>query len=307
MKAKRSFISPERLKDLQKRNGIYSISFCGTDGCTCREVETMCSRGFFSLFIQAVYGIEFSKRNRIPYYVDYGSRKSCYSDPSKMDQNFWNYYFEQPFPRLENDSQSIPALDKEVHPLRIWSRKHFRYLHREVVSKLHFKNEVEEILQQKRADFTRSSVLGVQIRCTDHATEVQAVGLEKILNEISKKMASYDKLFVATDDSGVLHLLKQRYGSKLMYNEAVRSENELAVHSVRSIGDRYKVGLEVLVDCYCLSLCRGTLLLHSNISYAALLFNPNLPYTLLERAKERRKRLKTLFLYYLNQFGIRKW
>lgn len=303
----RGLISRGRLKELQLPNSVYIITFCGIDGCTCKEAEKGCSRGFFSLFLQAVNGIAFAERNGLPYYVSFGNRKSLYSDPGKEEQNFWNYYFNQPIPLLSEEVKQVNNLNIEVHPLRIWSKKHFLYLHREVVKNLRFQNDVQEILEANRNVFVKNKVLGVQIRCTDHATEVQPVCLERIFEEIAKQITEFDKLFVATDNNFVISSLQERYGEKLVCHAAERSDNDMAVHLNSSIKDRYKLGLDVLVDCYCLSLCKQVILVHSNISYAALLFNPELPYTLLERPKEKRKRLKTLFLYNLDRFGIRKW
>lgn len=285
---------------------MYTV-VCEVEGCSCNEGDKICERGFFSLFIQAVYGIRFASKIGVPYYIDFGSRKYLYSDPDKEDQNFWNYYFHQPLSRISKESKAVPNLNIETYPLRIWDRSHFLQLNKEVVSRLQFKENVLKVLEEKKRTFKRYKVLGVQIRCTDHAVEILPVRLKEILKEIEKKIDRYDKLFVATDDSKVIFLLQKRFGSKLIFNEATRSGNEVAVHMNRETRNRYKLGLEVLVDCYCLSLCKHAILLQSNISYAALLFNPLLSFTLLERAKVRRKRLKTLFLFYLNKFGIRKW
>ena len=306
MKGKRSLIAPHRLKELHKRDGVYVIS-CGTDDCPCGRVDPGCERGFFSLFIQVVYGIAFAEKNKLPYHVNFGNCEYRYSDPTQGSINFWNYYFLQPLPGIPEKSQLVFNLFNEVYPLRIWNHRHFIEMHQQVVSQLQFSNEVDKVLKKYAERIKGQNVLGVQIRGTDHSEEVVPVSLKRILKKIDLKINTHDKLFVSTDDERVLLLLKNRYGSKLIYNEVVRSGSEIAVHSDRTIKDRYRLGLEVLADCYCLSLCRNAILLHSNISYAALLFNPYLPYTLLERAEERRKRLKTLILFYLDKFGIRKW
>lgn len=306
MKAKRSRISPERLKDLQQHNAVYVIS-CGVEGCPCQNAVPACERGFFSLFLQAVYGIAFAEKNNLPYYINFGNCQYLYSDPAKGERNFWNYYFLQPLPQVPGKSTLVPNLFNEVFPLRIWDRWQIAGMNQAVVSRLQFTDEVKQMLEKHVPAFQNQNVLGVQIRCTDHSNEISPVSITRILKEIDRKIKEHDKLFVATDDSSVILLLKERYGNRLIYHEAERSGNEDAVHLNRSIKDRYRLGLEVLLDCYCLSLCRHAVLMQSNISYAALLFNPNLPYTLLERAEVKYKRAKTLFLYYLDKFGIRKW
>lgn len=306
MGIKRSLISQERVKELQQQNAVYTVS-CGLQDCPCERKDPGCHRGFFSLFIQAVYGIAFAKRINIPYHVNFGNCEYLYSDKNRTSLNFWNYYFIQPLDQVREGTSLVPNLNMEVYPLRIWNKQHIIQLHQNVVSKLRFTDEVNQTLQKHTGFFKNQKVLGVQIRCTDHANEILPVSLKRILKTIDKEIREHDYLFVATDDSTIISLLKKRYGEKLINHPAERSENKLAVHLNSNIKDRYKLGLEVLLDCYCLSLCRNAILMQSNISYAALLFNPYLSYTLLERAAVKRKKLKTLFLFYLDNFGIRKW
>lgn len=306
MGLKRSLISQERLKELQQQNPVYVVS-CGLHDCPCGRKEPGCSRGFFSLFIQGIYGIAFAQKHKMPYHINFGNCEYLYSDPARSSPNFWNYYFVQPLSQLKEKSHFVPNLNIEVYPLRIWDQQHIFQMHQNVVSRLQFTDEVKSMLEKRSEAFKNRKVLGVQIRCTDHSGEILPVSLKRILKEIDQQIPEHDNLFVATDDSNVILLLQERYGKKLIYHAVERSENELAVHLNRNIKDRYKLGLEVLVDCYCLSLCRHAILMQSNISYAALLFNPHLTYTLLERAAVRRKRLKTLLLYYLDKFGVRKW
>jgi hypothetical protein len=304
MREKRSLIKPERLQELKAEGSVYTIT-CSVTGCPCDMTTPGCERGFFSLFVQAIYGIDFAQRLEMPYYVDFGNCRYQYTDAKKEDGNFWNYYFEQPL--TDRPDKAVINSFYEVFPLRIWNKKHIKYLYNEVVKHLQFKQDVREILDVKKSIFDKKNILGIQIRCTDHADEILPVKLAAYFKAIDSKLDKYDKLFVATDDSKIIELLQERYGDKLLYNPVVRSINDLAVHTNPEIKDRYQLGLDVLVDCYCLSLCKSAILVHSNISYAALLFNPDLPHVLLERGRVKQNRLKTLLLYHLNELGIRKW
>lgn len=283
MGLERGKLDADKLNRL-KQGGVYAIC-CYVSDCPCEAKDTPCTRGFFSLFIQAVYGIELAKRYDIPCYVDFGNHPYLYTDPAKPEQNFWNYYFEQP----EVQSLKLKEVNlirnsfNEVYPLRIWNRQHFRELNHIVVGKLVFHERVEKLLQEKRVFYQSHKILGVQIRRTDHYKEIEQVNLSTYLSTIDRKIKKYDYLFVATDDNNVLELLRKRYKSKLICNEVTRSDDDVAVHSNLKIHDRYKLGEEALLDCYCLSLCTHSILMQSNISYAALLFNPDLAYTLIEK------------------------
>ena len=115
------------------------------------------------------------------------------------------------------------------------------------------------------------------------------------------------KIFVATDDYWILPRLVEEFGKdRIISQEAVRSKDQQAVHTNLNHSNRYKLGLEVLTDCYALSSCDEAILSHSNVSYSALLLNPELKYTLLETSSYRRKRYLTGFLYTMDRWGIRK-
>lgn len=300
MTLQRGELQEDKLKDV-RQGGIYTIC-CFVADCPCERKSSPCPRGFFSLFIQAVYGIELAKRYGVPYYVDFGNHKYLYTDPTKNEQNFWNYYLEQTDTGLaySNKTKFVRNSLYEVYPFRIWNRRHLLKMHRSVVSELHFSETLEKHFTEKRLFYRSHKVLGVQIRRTDHGQEIEQVDLNVFLKLIDRKLDKFDYLFVATDDNKVIELLSQRYTSKLIYNNAARSNNDEAVHSNLSIANRYELGLEALIDCYCLSLCRHSILIQSNISYAALLFNPKLSYNLLEKAGFMLK-LKRKVRFYLDE------
>lgn len=149
-------------------------------------------------------------------------------------------------------------------------------------------------------------ILGIQVRRTDHHLEVKPVRLTKYLHVIKKEIKKFDKIFIATDDERFLKLAVDSFGKeKILFNKVTRSDNGEPVHTNRNNINKYGLGLEVLIDCYCLSYCNKAILAHSNISYAALLIHPALKYRILETWHGRIKRFQTLLLYQLDRLGIR--
>jgi hypothetical protein len=295
MTLKKWELSEGKLTRLQKK-GIYTIC-CYVDDCPCSAKSTVCPRGFFSLFLQVLYGIDLAQRHNLDYYVDFGNHTYLYTEPSIDDSNLWNYYFEQSESSKSDLGRLVRNSFNEVYPLRIWRRKHFLRLNN-AMKRLNFKEKIQQRLQDKREFFGTNKVLGVQIRRTDHGHEIEPVPINKFLEEIDKRLPKFDYLFVATDDNKTLSILTERYGSKLIVNNVHRSDKEEAVHKSAKFLDRYKLGEEVILDCYCLSLCKYAILMQSNISYSAVIFNPMLPYTLLElsSAKEKlKKRIHSFF------------
>ncbi len=304
---KRSIIPAARLAQLKERGAAYEVR-CGISGCPCDNPGAYCGRGFFSLFIQAVYGIEFARRIEIPYYINFGSCIYPYSKPDHpADPNFWNYYFRQPLKDADGIHHSVINDFIEIYPLRIWNRSFIRQIHDSVVKHLQFTDEVTAVLEDVAANFKTGPVLGVHIRRTDHHEEIPAVKIESYMSEVERKLVKGERLFLATDDKHVLDIFAKKYGDMLLVNNVLRSSGKVSTHSNPEFIDKFRLGLDALVDCYSLSLCRQVILTQSNLSYAALLFNPELKFRLMERPRTSIRRLKTLLAYNLDRWGIRKW
>jgi len=304
---KRSIIPIQRLEELRKEGVVYEVR-CAIADCPCGNPRQGCGRGFFSLFIQAVYGIEFAKRLHIPYYINFGNCIYAYSDiKNSADPNFWNYYFDQPLDALTASSRLVINDIMEVYPLRIWNRDFIKSMFNQVVKDIKYNGEVKDVFKTVSDNFGGRNILGVHIRRTDHHEEIAPVKIESYVKEIDKRIGKIDGIFLATDDADVVDFFKKKYGDLLVINNSVRSTGGIAVHDRMGANDKRKLGLDALIVCYSLSRCQEVILTHSNLSYAALLLNPELKYKLMERFETRIDRLKTLLLYNLNRWNIRKW
>jgi hypothetical protein len=306
---KRNKISPARANDLRKENPLYRIE-CVFPDCACHLPGGCCERGFFSLFLEALYGIAFARRYRLPYYVDFARKKYYYTDQQAFpdEPNFWNYYFQQPLTASQTAASDNPVgnLYHETFPLRIWQRTHLQTLHQVFKENITFQPAVLQMLNQKTTGFNNLKVLGVHLRMTDHHVEIEPVRLEKYLQVLKKKESHFDKIFIATDDARVLKEVTSHFNpKKIIFHNLTRSEDGNAVHTRREETHRYQLGLEALLDGYSLARCREIIIPFSNLSYAALVMNPELIYTLMETRLTRLSRLKTTFLYQLDRWKIR--
>ncbi len=303
---KRNKLSNARRSVLKQPGVIYTVRCPGTH-CDCSHFGVDCRRGFFSLWIQAIYGRFFANKLDISSYIDFGDKPYLYSDPVKYDGdlNFWNYYYSQQVD--QHQGRIVPNNYIENYPLRIWKRSHFKKVHRSAVKDLVLKDQIRAYVRLLSERCRRYHTLGVHIRGSDHSVEVETVPLERYFRILDKNLKKYEKFFISTDDSKALTLLIKEFGEdRIISQEAVRSENDQAIHTNMQHPDRYRLGLQVLADCYALSVCQAAVLVHSNVSYAVLLLNPKMRYTLLESSRSRRSRLRTGALYTLDRWGIRK-
>ena len=304
-KNKRSVIDLQRLATLKSPDVVYVIS-CYDDEYFCTTHAEGCWRGFFSLYLQAVYGIVFAKRVGIPYYIDFANLVYRYTDENKIyDQNFWNNYFEQK--QADNQLKKIINIRSENYPLRIWNKKFIKTLHEQAVSEIVLKSESKQSIGKINSQFHGLKVLGVHIRRTDHFNEVAPANINVYFKVVDSRLRHYDKLFIATDDEHTLKNFVARYPDKIIYNHVIRSTGSLAVHADMKQGDRYKLGNDALLDCYSLAACNEAILSPSNLSYVVLLINPELTYQLVESWPAKWKRWETLIVFYLDKWNIRKW
>ncbi|MBR9776537.1 MAG: hypothetical protein GYB55_16560 [Cytophagales bacterium] len=304
---KRSSISEERLIQLTQKNARYIIS-CNQNEFFCEHhPEGKCSRGFFSLFLQVIYGIAFAKKYGLPHYVDFSNVNYAYSGQQNDQKrgNFWEHFFDQ----IAINSTDTLLLNHqyEVYPLRIWNRKHHRFLHQIMKEGLKFKPSLKLEIDNIKCEIAHEKVLGVHFRKTDHFMEVAPADESVFFQKIKKNFSAYDKIFIATDDQQLLERLKNEFSPKIIAHDFVRSHGEIPIHNNEAYKDGLRLAKEALLDCISLSYCKELILSPSNLSYAALVFNPEVKYTIVESKEARLSRIKTLMGYHLDKLGIRKW
>lgn len=299
---KRSQVSDERKKQLEAPHAVYVIS-CHEDEYYCKShPEGRCYRGFFSMFLQALYGIKFAQKYGVEYAIDFGNLQNSYSTIAKP--NFWNSFFQ---------SSQVPENAKQVHnaryenfPLCIWDRGFIKELHGIYQREVKLLDNIKEATEGLRHQFARYKTLGIHIRKTDHYKEVKPATDNLFLTKVHELLPAYDRLFVASDDAQVLKDYHQRFPQQVISQDFIRSSNGQALHAdERYFG--YELGKQALLDCYALSFCDYLILSPSNLSYTALVLNPEVPYKIVESRQAKLKRWKTILVYQLNKWGIRKW
>jgi len=253
--------------------------------CLRQENQALCCRGFFSLFIQALRGISYALKNDLYAYVDFGSKRYPYSDSANFygDNNFWNYYFQQPFGLNANKLKNAKLVVNQIqdnYPEKelALNPEYLREMNKIFREQVQFSENAQKIIDQIEETFVNKKIIGVHIRRTDHFTEYPPVPFETYRQLLKQEAENFDHIFLATDDQNVVNELIAEFGSKVMCLGAYRSQNQSSVHLGSNFKNKYKLGFDALLDCYCLSLCQKIIITHSNFSYAALIFNPEIPY-----------------------------
>lgn len=132
------------------------------------------------------------------------------------------------------------------------------------------------------------SCIGVHIRGTDmNNTEghIKPKSVEEVIFRVAsmRKKMNFDKIFLCTDEENIkTKFIKAFDGSvQVVCLDTYRSNgNQEGLHlekrpNANRINHRYRLGLEVLRDAFLLSHCRSLICGHSNVAYAAIIFNNN--------------------------------
>ena len=231
-----------------------------------------------------------------------------YLDPDHGD-NWWRYYFEP-------DTAWFGPLPKppvpEVHLTgaiarygKYWGFGHLVYgstpflypktyglprgsladlVRQHVHVRPEIRQRVESFVQQHFAP--ASFVVGVHYRGTDTARHYPYyhVAYEAFALEVERVLPPGvdTRVFVATDEQAFLDFAQRTWpGRALCWAESPRvRREEPALHLNTSLGvSNYQKGESALIDCLLLAACSYLVKGRSNLSDAALVFNPSLPYS----------------------------
>jgi hypothetical protein len=122
-------------------------------------------------------------------------------------------------------------------------------------------------------------VLGVHMRGTDKQEEIggRIVPPQLYMHHIDMYLQQhpYARIFLATDSPRFLKRMRERYSTKLMARNALRSERN-AFHDLQPAGANVLKGFEVLIDALLLSRCDFLLKSSSAVGEFAIYFNVSL-------------------------------
>lgn len=248
--------------------------------------------GFFSNFLAVLNHLQWCVKNKKTPVV-YWSKEGHYYDPRGcngiISDNIWEYYF-YPVSHLKYEpgdkvyySPNSPdhfGIATHPHTSAPYPDKDMRhYMHQFIAQFI----KIKEPTLNKIEDFYRDNIEGkftvsIHIRGTDKYTEVPPIPLDYIFQEANKYTPC--QFFIATDEERILNEAKKKLRGKIVYYNSFRIRSP-GVHYSNSYPaelSRAYLGEEALIDSILLSRC--DLLIHtwSNLSIAALLFNPDIKH-----------------------------
>lgn len=131
------------------------------------------------------------------------------------------------------------------------------------------------------AHFKNQYMIGIHIRGTDfaYASPTPITRYFEETDGIIKQKGKKDCLvFLATDQQQYLEAFQARYKDKLVYSNALRSDNHIAPFRL-AVEDGYRKGEDVLIDVLILAACNHVLKGAAAVGEMALWFNDSLLVT----------------------------
>lgn len=263
--------------------------------------------GFFSNYAWVMGHVVFAaKLGYIPV-VDMKNYPTLYSEgvPVDGELNAWNYYFDNVGGvDLEEAYQSNKYIMAKDMPLHKYAEKYceteYRFPTAQAID--YYYPVIQKYMKIKEQHILAFSeeweknirglkkMIGVHIRGTDMKNNLghpMPAPVEQYFNEIVKMLCEdedIEGIFLATDEKKVVHQFENFFQRKckIVTNDAFRSEEQRSTHQTGiheqkvtnpRKNHRYKMGLEVLKDAWCLSQCDYLVCGHSNISNVVILWN----------------------------------
>lgn len=242
--------------------------------------------GLFSIYLQVLGALAVSKilKSSLRIRSDRGS----YFTNKRPEAGWWNYYFENDIylPEHQKCERMINIeTTKEAAKLTHLGNAMPRRQAYQLTRLLKLKPDVLDMIDTFAYDhFSGKTTIGVHYRGTDKVNnispEADRVSYTKIY-EMIRIQNSRAMVFVATDEQNFIDFMKDRLGDRVFSINAQRSTDDLPIHhQIERVGanfDRYKIGLEAIMDCYLLARTNLLIRTDSNLSRISMHLNPSLP------------------------------
>lgn len=238
--------------------------------------------GLFAYYITMLAWIEYALRHQMVPVIDMKNYANTFHRDNEVGKvNTWELFFEQPCnvgveEALKTGKARYVWSDiPEYHPSDsldfLYNDDILSYYHLVAAKWIRFQPNVLQILEKKEREilgqYKGERILGVLARGTDYTSlrpyfnPIQP-DLEQLISKIDEYSLKYScqKIYVATEDQGILEKLITVYGDRLLYSDQQRvrsTSTYLNENKEFTDRDSFDRGIEYLTSIYLLSKCNG--------------------------------------------------
>lgn len=238
---------------------------------------------------------------QLKFVVDMQNYPTLYKEDDAVDgvTNQWEYYFWQPSKIQISDlekyghiiyasngfkSGSIPIYAGVQAPKKFPTPAVVDEINEKYIPNIPFTDTTVNYINEGRGCLENQKVLGIHLRGTDMITDPihpNPFTISDLIDFIKKNNLNekYDKFFVCGDTEKYVDIIKESFPDKIIALDALRATDniETGIHKQKNsrYRNKYKMGLEVIKDMMWLAMCEGLICGHSNVEYAAIVYNNN--------------------------------
>ena len=239
--------------------------------------------GLFAYYITNIAWIAYALRNGYVPVIDMKNYANTFHRDNEVGKiNTYEYFFEQPCDISVDEAlksgkaryiwKDIPDFHPNESLDFLYHDDIVNYYHKLTKRYVRFSSETQKYLDEvKQEVFGRclpnERIIGVLARGTDYTTlkpyyhPIQP-DVSSIIQKINEYREKYNcqKVYVATEDAGILGQLQKEYGDDLLY---INQKRIVATNTFLNFNKEFtertpeQRGLDNLAAIYCLSLCNG--------------------------------------------------
>jgi hypothetical protein len=242
--------------------------------------------GFFSNYVYILNHLRISKLFNLIPIIDMKNYKTIYNDKYHLKNvNAWNYYFKNinkyKLNEVYNSKNVLFSSDlidrKYFYNLDEINNNLKLFLEFKKIQKKYIKINPNIVFKANSiySKYKKYKILGLHLRGTSYKNAPKhpfPIPLTLAIN-ICKKLLikkKFEKIFLITEEKKYLDKFKLIFGNKLIYLDTFRSNMNDAFTVYPRKLHRYKLGLEILLECLFLSNCNGIISNMTNVSSAAI-------------------------------------
>lgn len=255
--------------------------------------------GFFANYLYVACHIQYAFEHGYIPVVDMENYPTLYNEDHAINGsvNGWEYYFEQPNGvklKTAYESRNYIISDTSNYLNRLpykegdnvfeLNKDETHKFNRDVLSCIPIKDTVKKELSDEQK-ILNGKILGVHVRGTDKREAVKDHHISATTLKYVQKTQSFlnehnvDKILLCCDEDSTVAVFKKEFGDMVITTDAYRAKqgSHIGIHVEQGNSNRenhkYKLGYEVLRDCYLLSKCTYLIYSHSNVTNTALIWN----------------------------------
>lgn len=252
--------------------------------------------GWFSIMNKIISALIVAKNYGIIPVIDMGTNQ-LYCEPSMEAEGIplFEYYFKQPSGIHLKEVRECCNVTYATYVQCLFFHRMFgnydMYLQdsvgvREMASAIakfiRLNVETEAYINKNiQAVLSGERILGVHARGTDFKAGFNKHAIYVTTDEYIEhvqyavKRYGYDQIFLATDEEQIVESFRTAFGSSVAFHDVYRAKEDTNIGIHCSKCDRemhhYKLGLEVLLDMYSLTVCDALVACPSGVSFHAML------------------------------------